>query len=57
MTLPVFAERIEHAIANGPDRIEKQETHARIVFTVTVGRQTFVVTCEEGPHDRGDPEV
>jgi hypothetical protein len=57
MTLPAFSERVGRALAEVCDKVQKEATHSRIRFTVTVGKQTFVVTCEEGPSEHWEPEV
>jgi hypothetical protein len=55
MTLLAFAEQLRGAIA--ADEVLEERHHERVVYTARVGKQTFVVTCEEGAPDRDEPAI
>jgi hypothetical protein len=55
MTLLAFAERLRGAIT--ADEISEERHHERVVYTARVGKQTFVVTCEEQAPDRDEPAM
>jgi len=56
MTLLAFAEELRRGLnADGVE--EREQRHSRVVFEARVGRQVFVVTCEEGAADREEPAM
>ena len=56
MTLLAFAEQLRGAIP--ADAVEESERrHGRVVYRVLVGRQAFLVTCEEAEPDRDEPAI
>ncbi len=55
MTLAALAETVGGALASDADSVEKQKDGHKIVYKATVGKQAFLVTCEELAPDRQDP--
>ena len=54
MTLLAFAEKLRSAIH--ADAVEERERrHERVVYEARVGKQVFMVTCEESAPDRPEP--
>jgi hypothetical protein len=58
MTTLALAEQISRTVAETADTVEEVEcSHDRVVYRVTVGRQVFIVTCEESAPDKRAPTV
>ncbi len=58
MTTLALAEQISRTVAETADAVEEVErSHDRVVYRVTVGRQVFMVTCEESAPDKRAPAV
>jgi len=55
MTLLAFAERLRDAMV--ADEVLEDRHHERVVYKARVGKQTFVVTCEETAADRDEPAI
>lgn len=58
MTTLALAEQIGRMLAESVDNLETAErSHGRVVLRVAVGRQVFIVTCEESTPDKRAPAV
>lgn len=57
MTTLALGEEIGAFLAQRADRVETEETHRRVTHKVTIGKQVFVVTCEESAADKVEPAV
>ena len=57
MTLLAVAGYIEHCLAERVDEVRKDTSSTRVTCTVTVGKQSFVVTIEELAKDSGEPAI
>jgi hypothetical protein len=57
LTLLAFAERLGRAVAEHADAVDTKESHGQVIYTVRVGRQTFVVACSELAPDHDEPAV
>lgn len=57
MTLLAVAGYIEHCLAERVDEVRKDTSSTRVTCTVTVGKQSFVVTIEELAKDSDEPAI
>ena len=57
MTTLALAEKIGRLVAEIGDRVETKTEHHKVVHLVTVGKQVFVVTCEESAPEKREPAV
>ena len=57
MTLLAFSEHLEHCLTERADEIRKDTSNARVTYTATVGKQSFVVTVEELAKDSDEPAI
>ena len=57
MTVLALAEHLEHCLAERADHVRKETSNARVIFTATVGKQSFVVTVEELAKDSDEPAI
>lgn len=55
MTLLAFAERLRQCIE--ADEVQEDRHHERVVYRALVGKQMFIVICEEGEPDRDEPAM
>ncbi len=57
MTNLALAEKIRGLLLAEADRVDTEPHNQRVIHRVTIGRQVFVVTCEESVPDKSEPAV
>jgi hypothetical protein len=58
MTTLALGEQIGRFLADSQaDQVETEQSHERVVHRVTIGKQVFVVTCEESAPEKSEPAV
>jgi hypothetical protein len=57
MTTLALGERLGRFLAGEADRVETEESHSRVTHRVMIGKQVFIVTCEESEPDTREPAV
>jgi hypothetical protein len=57
MTTLALGEEIRDFLASLADRVDTDERHGLVIHRVTVGKQVFVVTCQESTPDKVEPAV
>ncbi len=55
MTTLALGEEIGRFLAGQADQVETDQTHDKVIHRVTIGKQVFVITCEEGVPDKREP--
>lgn len=57
MTALALGERLGRFLAGHADRIETESSHVKVIHRVIIGKQLFLVTCEECAPDKVEPAV
>jgi hypothetical protein len=57
MTALALGEEIGEFLSSRADRVDTDETHERVIHRVMVGKQVFIVTCQESTPDKTEPAV
>jgi hypothetical protein len=57
MTTLALGEQLGRFLAGQVDRVETEQAHERVIHRVMIGKQVFVVTCEESAPDTREPAV
>ena len=57
MTTLALGEEIGRFLGEVADNVETEQHHDRVIHRVSVGKQVFVVTCEESAPDKREPAV
>ena len=57
MTTLALGEAVGKFLSGQSDRVETDAAHQKVVHRVTIGKQQFLVTCEELAHDKSEPAV
>ena len=57
MTTLALGEQIGRFLAGHADAVETERKHEKVTHRVRIGKQVFLVSCEETAPDRPDPEV
>ena len=57
MTTLALAERIADALTGAADHLETSHEDGKVVHHVSIGKQLFIVTCEELAADKPEPTV
>jgi hypothetical protein len=57
VTLLALAEYLEQVLEEKADSVDVNKAHDKVVYTAKVGKQVFVITCEESDPDTQEPSV
>jgi len=57
MTTLALGEEVGRFLAGQSDRVETDQSHDKVIHRVMIGKQVFVVTCEESAPDTSEPSV
>ena len=57
MTTLALGEQLGTFLAGQADRLETEKAHNKVIHRVFIGKQVFVVTCEESAPDTREPAV
>jgi len=57
MTNLALAELIREFLVAKVGRVDTEQHNQRVLHRVTIGKQVFVVTCEESVPDKSEPAV
>ena len=57
MTTLALGDEVGRFLAGQAERVETERRHERVIHRVIIGKQVFVVTCEEDTPDKSEPAV